>query len=329
MGTGARLAGWGAAVAALALAPAVLSPLHWHFVWDTAVWATAVLGLNLVVGFAGEISLGHAAFMGTGAYTAVILAGDHGWPLLATLPAVLVFTGLIGFLIGVPALRFTGLYLALVTLAVGATFNPLVKRLRSITNGSDGKLSKRTLKPPSFIGTSRDAQRLWIYIVVVGTGLVVFVLAGNLVRGRLGRAMAAMRHDELSAAAFGVPVRHLRRVMFGLSAGVTGLAGAMLMMPSPFAVEANFTDTVSFQLYAAVYLGGIGALSGSVVGGAVIVAMPFATKWFGFTLWPTLVYGAILVLVTVFVPDGVMGTVHRAVEAVRARRRGRPLPSPT
>lgn len=334
MGTRARLAVWGAVVAALAAAPAVLSPLQWHFVWDTAAWAVAVLGLNLVVGFAGEISLGHAAFMGTGAYTAVILAADHGWPLAATLPAALVVTGVLGFVIGVPALRFHGLYLAFVTLAVGAAFNPLVKRLRSITNGSDGKLSKRTLKPPSFIGTSRDAQRLWIYIVVVGTAVVVFVLAANLVRGRLGRAMAALRHDELSAVAFGVPVRHLRRVMFAVSAGVTGLAGALLMMPSPFAVEANFTETVSFQLYAAVYLGGIGALSGSVVGGAVIVALPFATKWFGITLVPTLIYGAALVLVTVFVPDGIVGTLQRAWTAARARRRGRPagdtpLPSPS
>ncbi len=230
--------------------------------------------------------------------------------------AALVLTGVLGLLIGIPALRFHGLYLAFVTLAVGVAFNPIVKRMRWLTNGSDGKASKATLTPPRWFGRSRDDQRLWVYVVVVSVALVTFALVSNMVRGRLGRALAALRHDELSAVAFGIATVRTRRIMFAVSAGVTGLAGAMAMLPSPFAQEQNYVDTLSFQLYAAVYLGGIGALSGSVVGGAVIAALPFATKWFGITLVPTLIYGAVLVLVTVFVPDGVMGTVRGAVGRV-------------
>ena len=198
----------------------------------------------------------------------------------------------------------------------GAAFNPIVKRMRWLTNGSDGKSSKARLTPPNWFGSSRDDQRLWVYVVVVAVAVVTFVLVSNMVRGRPGRALAALRHDELSAVAFGIATVRTRRIMFAVSAGITGLAGAMAMLPSPFAQEQNYVDTLSFQLYAAVYLGGIGALSGSIVGGAVIVALPFATKWFGMTLVPTLIYGAVLVLVTVFVPDGVMGTVRRVVGRV-------------
>ena len=309
---GARWTGR-SAIAACALAVPVLVPtLQLHLVWEAAAWAVAALGLNLAVGFAGQVSLGHAAFVGVGAYTAVILAADHGWPLLAALPAAGLVAFVLGLVIGVPALRFRGLHLAFLTLAVGSAFGPVVKRLRWLTNGSDGKVAAVRVAPPAWFGRTREADRVWLYVVVALAALVLFVLVANMLGGRVGRALHAMRHDELAAVAFGVDARGLRVLMFGLSAGLGGLGGALLMLPSPFAVEHVYSPTLSFELYAAVFLGGIGSLWGCALAGAVIVALPFSVHWFGIYIEPTLVYGAALVLVTLFLPDGLMGSWRRA-----------------
>lgn len=298
-------------VLALLAVPALLPTLRLHLAWEAATWAVAVLGLNIAVGYAGQISLGHAAFLGVGAYTCVILSADHGWPLLATVPAAGVVSFVVGFVIGVPALRFRGLYLALLTLAVGTAFGPIVKRLDGLTNGTNGKGSPARLTAPSWLGDDREADRWWIYLVTVAVAVVVFALVANMVRGRIGRSLEAMRFDELSAQTFGINVALTKMVMFGVSAGVTGVAGAMLMLPSPFASESRFTQAVSFQLYTAVFVGGIGTLSGCVVGGSVIALLPFVIERLGITLEPALVFGAALVVVTLFFPDGLMGWWQR------------------
>ena len=123
---GLRRLWWSAIAIAVLAVPAVVPTLRLHLAWETATWAVAVLGLNVAVGFAGQISLGHAAFVGVGAYTCVILSADHGWPLFATVPAAGAVSFVVGFVIGVPALRFRGLYLALLTLAVGTAFGPIL-----------------------------------------------------------------------------------------------------------------------------------------------------------------------------------------------------------
>ena len=308
---GLRWSSWALLAAAVLGAPAVLPPLQLHLAWEMATWSVAVLGLNLAVGFAGQISLGHAAFVGVGAYTVVILAADHRWPLLATVPAAGAVAFVAGFAVGVPALRFRGLYLALLTLAVGTAFGPIVKRMRWLTNGTNGKGTTDRFTPPAWFGRTRQAERLWLYLVIVVVAAAVFALAANVVRGRLGRALVAMRSDELSAQTFGVNVKLLKMTMFGVSAGVSGVAGALLMLPSPFATDSRFSQAVSFQLYTAVFVGGIGTLSGCVVGGAIIAVLPFVTTSLGITVEPALVYGAALVVVTLFFPDGLMGGWQR------------------
>lgn len=309
---GLRRLWWLAVALAVLAVPAVLPTLRLHLAWEAATWAVAVLGLNVAVGFAGQISLGHAAFVGVGAYTCVILSADHGWPLLATVPAAGVVSFVIGFVIGVPALRFRGLYLALLTLAVGTAFGPIVKRLEWLTNGTNGKGSPARLRAPSWLGDGREADRTWVYLLTVAIAAVMFVLVANMVRGRIGRSLEAMRTDELSAQTFGVNVALTKMIMFGVSAGVTGVAGALLMLPSPFAAESRFTQALSFQLYTAVFVGGIGTLSGCVVGGIVITLLPFVTGELGITVEPALVFGAALVAVTLFFPDGLMGWWQRA-----------------
>ncbi len=279
-------------------------------------FAVAVLAVNLIVGFTGQISLGHGAFVGLGAYTTVILSADHGWPLLLTVPAAAGMGFLVGVVVGIPALRLRGLYLALMTLGVGVAFGPIVKRLESITNGAGGKGSSARIVAPSWFGSGRLADARWNYLMIAAVGVVVFVLCRNLVSGTVGRSLSALRENELSALSFGIDVRRHKVVMFGVSAAVAAVAGSMFMLREPFAIDTTYDQRFSIVLYSAAFVGGVTSVPGAVLGGAVIVVVPMVTDAFGVLVDPTLVYGAALVLITLFAPEGVPSALSR----LRARR---------
>jgi branched-chain amino acid transport system permease protein len=281
-----------------------------------AAYAVAVLGVNLIVGFTGQISLGHGAFVGVGAYTTVILSADHGWPLVLTVPAAFMVGFVVGSVIGLPALRLRGLYLALMTLGVGVAFGPVVKRLDSITNGAGGKGTSARIEAPSWFGSSRLADARWNYLVIAVVGLVVFLLCRNLVTGVVGRSLAALRENELSAVSFGIDVARHKVVMFGVSAGVAAVAGSMFMLREPFAIDTTYDQRFSIVLYTAAFIGGVTSVPAAVIGGLVIVGVPLVLDAAGVIVDTTLVYGAALVLITLFAPDGLPAAIGR----VRLRR---------
>jgi branched-chain amino acid transport system permease protein len=302
----ARLGG-AAVLLGLVVLGLLLPPLRIGMADDVLAFAVAVLGVNLIVGHAGQISLGHGAFVGLGAYTTVILSADHGWPLLATVPAAAAVAFVVGVLVGLPALRMRGLYLALLTLGLAGTFGPLVKRLDAITNGTNGKGSSAELVAPSWAGGTRAADARWKYFTILAVAVVAFALARNVVSGRVGRALAAIRENELSATTFGVPVARFKVAAFGVSAAIAAVAGSMFMLQQPFATEARFSPDLSIKLYTAAFIGGIGTLGGPFVGGVVIVAVPFLIEKLGIHLDEGLLYGSALVALTLFAPDGLVG----------------------
>ena len=313
----ARRDGRSRAIAALAFVVAALLPL-WvvptlklGIASNVASYAVAVLGVNLIVGYVGQISLGHGAFVGVGAYTTVILSADHGWPLLATVPAAAVMGFLLGTAIGIPALRIKGLYLALLTIGLAAAFGPIIKRMESITNGTNGKGSPARIESPSWFGSTRGATARFNYLVVAIVASIVFLLVSNLLRGRIGRSFAAIKENELSTATFGVPVPLYKVGAFGVSAAIAAVGGAMFMLQQPFATETNFAPQLSIQLYTAAFIGGVSTISGSIFGGAVIVAIPYLFQRLGLSLDPGLVYGAALVTLTLFAPDGLAGLFRK------------------
>lgn len=224
-----------ALVGVAAFVPFRLPALAIGYVTTAIVYAVAILGINLIAGFVGRVALGHGAFIGLGAYAAVILNADYGWPMLATIP----FAGAMGFavgvIIGVPSLRIRGLHLALVTLAVGAAFGPIVKRLETITNGANGKGSTASWVAPTWLGEGRDANARWWYAITLLAGIAVFVLVWNLTRSHIGRALVAIRDNEVAARTNGVPVQRYILAAFGFSAAVASVAGALLMLKEPFA----------------------------------------------------------------------------------------------
>jgi branched-chain amino acid transport system permease protein len=244
-------------------------------------YAVAILGLNLVVGFSGQLSLGQSAFVGLGAYTTVILVADHDWSLLATLPVAAVVSLAVGLIVGVPASRIRGPYLAVATLAMAYAFPQLIVKYETLTGGVNGKGPQRgtvEMEPPSwlpFADTGRLAEPLWVYSILVVVAAALFAFARNFIRSRPGRALLAVRDNPASASASGINPALYKGMAFALSAVYGGLAGWMLMLNRPFASDAQFGTRVAIFLVVGLVVGGTGAISGAIPGAFVYFVVPY------------------------------------------------------
>src|SRR4051794_26742942 len=249
-------------------------------------YAVALLGLNVVIGFSGQLSLGQSAFLGLGAYTTVILVGDHHWSYFSAMAASAGISLVAGLLIGLPATRIKGVYLAIVTLVIAFVFPELVLRFAWLTGGSNGKSPPRTqarMRAPSwvpFADTGRLAGPLWVYCILAVVAAATFLLTRNGMKSRVGRALIAMRDNEASAATMGINVALYKASAFAVSALFGGLAGSMLMMSRPFASTALFDLQVALFLVAGLVIGGTGTISGSIAGACTYLFVPyFVTAW--------------------------------------------------
>jgi ABC-type branched-subunit amino acid transport system ATPase component/ABC-type branched-subunit amino acid transport system permease subunit len=272
-----------------------------------AGYALAAIGLNLLVGISGQISLGHGAFMLIGGYTTAILSVKLDVPWLLGVIAAAIVTGLIGFLLGLPALRLHGHYLALATLSFGTAIPQLALKWEDVTGGAFG------LKPPKF---SDDAVGYWVILAFLAIGTW---LAYNIVQSRPGRALLALRETEVAAQAMGVNVAIAKTGIFTLSAAYAGVAGALVTHLSGYISPLSISPLVNFQLLAAIVVGGLGSLPGSIIGGALVTWLPFAaSRTPGLA---SVVEGAAIILIVLFLPQGLSS-------ASRFFRRFLPPPQP-
>jgi branched-chain amino acid transport system permease protein len=253
---------------------------------DVVAYAVAILGLNLVIGYSGQLSLGQSAFVGLGAYTTIILVADHHWSFFATIPVSAGLCFLVGRLVGRPALRIRGLYLAIVTLAVAYVFPTIVLKYENLTGGPNGKKPDRgtaEMIPPSwmpFADAGRLAEPLWIYCILVVMAVALFLLARNFIKSRPGRALIAVRDNQTSASISGVNLALYKAMAFGVSAAFGGLAGTMLMINRPFASDVQFGLNLAFFLVVGLVAGGAGTISGAVPGALIYVFIPyFVGEW--------------------------------------------------
>jgi branched-chain amino acid transport system permease protein len=243
---------------------------------QVAAYVVALVGLTLVTGLTGQISLGHGAFMGLGAYTTVILVADHGWSYLATLPIAIVLCFVAGALVGIPALRISGLYLATVTLAIAAVFPTLVMQFDGLTDGANGKFAVDEMEGPSWFPVDLDTRvgpSIFHYYVIVAIAIVVFLLARNIVRSRVGRGLVAIRDSPYSAAAAGVPVARYKILAFATSAAFAGLAGSLLMIQLPQATTGRFDVNLSIFLLIGLIAGGRATIWGAIPGAIIFVIL--------------------------------------------------------
>ena len=281
-----------------------------------AAYALAVLGLNLVMGFGGQISLGHGAFYAVGSYTTAILVASYDVPYWATFPASAMVCAALGFLVGWPALRLAGPYLALVTLALATAVPQMLKHpaLEAWTGGVQGVLLS---KPDAPFGLPLSPDQ-WLYIVGVLLAALGFTLVSRLVRGRIGRAIVAVRDHALAAEAMGVNVAQLKTRTFALSAMLTGVAGSVGALAVEFVSPDSFAPFLSITLFVGAVVGGAASIFGAVAGAAFIVAVPPLANMVSKSA-PGIVYGAMLILCLYALPAGVAGLFRG-----RMARRPRP-----
>lgn len=324
-------AGWVLLALAVVLIPVVFSQSTVVLFSQAAAFSIAVLGLNIVSGWSGQISLGHSAFMGVGAYTTAILVTDHSWSYFTTVPLAGVLCFVVGILVGIPALRLKGLYLALATLGLAVLFPNLVNRFDSITGGSNGKnipIRRIRLLAPEWTGLDprRDAY-IWVYAIVVTATAVAYLVARNMMASRNGRALLALRDNAIGAEASGVNLARNKVLAFGVSAAYAGVAGSLFMFTVSNATGTAYSLNRSVELLTGVVIGGLASLSGSLLGGLIVVFLPDKAQDWGDGALAGAVYGAALIIIVALYPRGLAGLLQRVRRAVVTI--AEPSPEPT
>ena len=345
-------AAFAALVVFVAVLPSFVSDFKARDYSYVAIYLIALLGLNILTGYTGQISLGHGAFMAIGGYTtAILMAGNEqfGGPIAGglkdvwTLPIAGLVAGLVGLAFGFPALRLSGLYLALATFAIAVAMPSTVKRFEEFTGGGQGI---QLFGTPELTGSIADVHVLgrslspndWMYYLAWSIALVAFAGAWLIVRGRTGRAFRAVRDSETAAISSGVSLARYKTLAFGLSAAYAGVAGGLLVLASAFVNPENFPVALSIYLLVGVVVGGLGGLSGLVFGAIFIAFLPLWSQGqdLGSLLpdriveetqkpgGPSIVYGVVLILLMFVLPNGVGGLFRRIGQLIGNRRYSRP-----
>jgi len=299
--------GWGIILVVAILLPFFTSSFRVGQFTLALCFAVVVLGLNLLLGYSGQISLGHSAFFALGAYVTAVLVGKEGFPHLATLPIAAIICALAGFLVGLPALRLHGLYLALVTLGIAIAFPQLIKRFDEITEGTQGLATSQPL-PPAFLDWLAADQ--FLYFLNLAIAIPMFLLAMGLVRGKVGRALIAIRDNEIAAKSFGVNLSFHKTIAFAISAAYAGVAGSMYAFTIGFVAPESFGFILSFQFLAAVVVGGVATIAGAIFGALFIEFVPVYAADVDPSL-TAVIYGAVIILFMYVLPSGVMGLIRR------------------
>ena len=301
---------------ALALVPMfVLESFQLFQLTMAVITALAVLGLNVVTGYNGQISLGHGAFYAVGAYATAILMSHAEWSFWATLPVSAAVCAGLGFLVGFPALRLGGLYLALTTFSLAVAVPQILKH-RSIEDWTGGVQGLFLVKPdpPSWLPLNADQ---YMYLNALLVSAVMFLLAWNLIRSRIGRALMATRDHPTAAEAMGMDIASLKTRVFAVSAMITGIAGSLGAVAVEYVAPDSFGVAVSINLFVGMVVGGVASILGSVFGGLFVLFVPNIAEEISKAA-PGVIYGAILIGFLFLLPDGVAGLLRRL--AARWRR---------
>jgi branched-chain amino acid transport system permease protein len=282
----------------------VLSQLHF-----ICIYSIVGFGLMMLTGFTGQISLGHAAFLAVGAYTEALMQAA-GVPFVVSISCAALFAAAAGVIIGLPALRLKGIYLAIATLAFNVIVEEIITRWHGLTGGNEGK----HLKPVELFGWRLESGAEFYYLCLALTVLSCLACI-NLLRSPTGRAFVAIRDSEISASCLGVNLAKTKTVSFAFSAALTGIGGALYAHKLAFISPEQFTLFASIELITIVILGGIGFLHGAVLGAAFIIVLPqlisIAKDWLPAGTAPSglqaVVFGMVLILFIIFEPLGLYG----------------------
>jgi branched-chain amino acid transport system permease protein len=318
--TPARWAALGALLAVALALPFLLTGFRLFQFTQVFIYAIALLGLNILTGFNGQISLGHGAFYALGAYTAAIMLDRWGVPYLLTIPVAGGLCLGVGFLFGIPALRLEGLYLALATFSLALAVPQILKYFEHWTGGSQGIV---LVKPAPPLGLPLSADQ-WLYFVSLAALAILMVLAWNLLRGRTGRAIVALRDHPIAAQAMGVNSALYKALTFGVSAAYTGVAGALSAGAVAFVAPDAFNVFLSITFLVGIVIGGLASIAGAVWGALFVQFVPNWAQDISKAA-PWAIYGVFLILFMYLMPHGIAGTVRRLAARLGGHR---PTPAP-
>ena len=297
LGTGTSLI----VLALLILTPLLVKNFVIFQMTQLLVYGLAVLALNILTGGSGQFSLGQSAFYAVGAYTSAVLMEQYDVNYVLTLPISGILCFAVGFLFGQPALRLSGVYLALATFAL-ATAMPQLLKLNFLEHWTGGVQGLVVTKPDAPFGLPMS-QDMWLYYFTLVITVAIYLLSVNLLRSRSGRAFMAIRDNEIAASAMGVNVAQYKTLAFGVSAGITGVAGSLGAIVVQFVAPDSFTITLAIQLFLGMVVGGVGWLPGSFIGAAFIIFVPNIAESVSKGLSGA-VFGVLLFLVIYLVPHG-------------------------
>jgi branched-chain amino acid transport system permease protein len=291
--------------AVLCVLPFILSDYNIYLASQVGIFFIAVLGLNILTGYTGQISIGHGAFMAIGGYTTAVMSRDHGTNLVVTMLMAFAICFVVGLLVGLPALRLSGVYLALVTFALAVSIPYLPLQYSTFLGGSGGVTVRQSQIP----------SNLWVYTTAWACSAILFVLAWLILRGRVGRAFRAVRDSEIAAVASGVELPVYKTLAFGISAAYAGVAGSLLVLAlNGFAQPSEFDVFLSLQILVGAAVAGLGSLWGILVGAAFVGLLPqisTSVPVIGAQHGRDVVFGATVILVMLLLPDGVAGLLPR------------------
>lgn len=325
-----RLVGFGLIAALALLLPFLLPDFQISRLNRALAFSVAVLGLNLVVGYSGLLALCQSAFVAIGAFTTGSLVEDHNWDYWMTLPMAMLFAFAFGVLLGIPALKIKGLYLALATVAFAAAFPSFTKfdfwGIAERTGGANGRNMTEELVPPQWaqdlpFGFNVEQPARYKYFFILAVTVCVFWAVSNLVKSRAGRAVISIRDNETGAAVSGVNLRRFKVANFALSAAIGGLAGALWTTGTSNVHEINYDFNLMVLLLVALVVGGVATIGGNLIGALIVV---FVREWaknqswnFGFyTLdgngpLSQAIFGIVLIVVVFFAPQGLVGLIRK------------------
>lgn len=303
-----------AAVAVLAVLPAFLADYLLFQASITLTYAIAILGLNLLMGFNGQISLAQGVFFAMGGYATAVLAADYGVSFWVAIPLAAAMAAALGAVIGIPALRLQGLQLAIITLVLAALVPSLILRFPALTKGTSGiALDKPDV--PAWLPIGQDAA---LYLVCVAAFAVCAALILAITTGETGRRLRSVRDNPVIAEAFGIHVARTKVAAFATSAGLGGLAGGLFALVSAFVSADSFQLFKSFEFLAGAIIGGITSVVGALLGAIVVVFLP---EWSA-TISPGfagVVYGGTLIVMMLVAREGLAGLAAKIAAAVTAR----------
>ena len=301
-----RTAGLGtmaAAAVVLALLPFELSAYHQALAAQVGIFFIAILGLDILMGYSGQISIGHGAFMAIGGYTTALMSRNHHTNVIVTMLMAFAICFVCGLLVGLPALRLSGTYLALATFALAVSVPQLPLKFSNFLGGSNGVQSAKTV------------SHTWLYGASWTSAAILFLVAWLVLRGRTGRAFRAVRDSEVAASSSGVELPVYKTLAFGVSAAYAGVAGSLFVLgTNGFAQPNEFGIMLSLQILVGAAVAGLGSLWGVPVGAAFVGLLPTISRdvpVIGSAHGQDVVFGLIVIGVMLILPTGFAGLLHR------------------